>query len=437
VDVPAGIGSDRPGPIVQLGHEPTEPRGLGVRLRASGWPWWVQVVAVYAGSRLLSALVLAVALGRQGSTWTPWWGAHRPSYAVFVARWWDGWWYARIAGQGYPATLPQDRHGATAINAWAFYPLYPRAVRVLQDLTGLGWDVLAPAFATVLGAVGMLLVHACVRAGAPRAVQVRPGLPLATVAVLALFPSAIVLGAAYTESLALALLAGALLLLLRRHYLWATVPVALLGFTRAVALPLVLVVLVHALARRRAAGRAGDRVPARQWASMGVLVAVAGVSGVAWPLIVGAATGVPDAYLRTQEAWRRPRPMTPLGGWTRLDTFGTGQLTVVALVLLGLVLLLASRSARRLGPELYAWTVGYLVYLAVVADLISSLIRFVLLAFPLAAVLVAVVPAPPRRARGWLGAVLAVLAVLVVAQVLWALQVWVFVPHETGFLRAP
>ncbi|MBU4213680.1 MAG: hypothetical protein KJ792_03390 [Actinobacteria bacterium] len=400
--------------------------------RPRRWAWWVQVLAVYTASRMFSALVLLVVLGQQGSTPARWWGPGRPSYAAFLADWWDGWWYRQIAEGGYPAQLPVRSDGLTALNAWAFYPLYPRLVRVLQDLTGLGWHVVAPAVATIAGGAAMLAVHACIRAGAPRAVAARPGLPLATVAVLCVFPSSIVLGAAYTESLALGLAAGALLLLVRRHYLWALVPVVLLGFTRAVALPLAVVVLVHAIARWRRSR--ADGVPVRDWPALAVLLVVTVLSGVAWQVVVGLATGVPDAYLRTQEAWRRPRPMTPFGGWTRLEAFGGTAVVVTGLVVLAVLALLVSRSARRLGPELLTWSVAYLGYLIAVADLISSLFRFLLLAFPLAAALVGLVPAPVRRARWWLAGLLVVLAGL---QIAWALEIWVYVPGEVGFLKAP
>jgi hypothetical protein len=396
------------------------------------WSWWVQVLTVYAASRVLSALVLLIALRLQGSTPARWWGPGRPSYAAFVADWWDGWWYRQIAAGGYPAQLPVRSDGLTALNPWAFYPLYPRLVRVLADLTGLGWDVVAPTVATITGGIAMLVVHECIRAGAPHAVAARPGLPLATVAVLCVFPSSVVLGAAYTESLALVLVAGALLLVVRRRYLWAVLPVALLGFTRAVALPLAAVVVVHAVGRWRRSRSGGE--PMRDWPAMAVLLVVTVVSGVAWPVIAGVVTGVPDAYLRTQEAWRRPRPMTPFGGWTRLEAFDGTAVAVTVLVVLAVVALLVSRSARRLGPELLTWSVTYLVYLAAVADLISSLFRFLLLAFPLAAALVGLLPAPARRARWWLGGLLVVLAGL---QVAWALEIWVYVPGEIGFLKAP
>ncbi|MBU4335791.1 MAG: hypothetical protein KJ548_04385, partial [Actinobacteria bacterium] len=168
--------------------------------------------------------------------------------------------------------------------------------------------------------------------------------------------------------------------------------------------------------------------------ALAVLLVVTVLSGVAWQVVVGLATGVPDAYLRTQEAWRRPRPMTPFGGWTRLEAFGGTAVVVTGLVVLAVLALLVSRSARRLGPELLTWSVAYLGYLIAVADLISSLFRFLLLAFPLAAALVGLVPAPVRRARWWLAGLLVVLAGL---QIAWALEIWVYVPGEVGFLKAP
>ena len=107
-----------------------------------------------------------------------------------------------------------------------------------------------------------------------RLFSVRPGhdrLAVLAVAFWCLLPSAPVLQVAYTEALAALLLSGTLLLLVRRHYLWAVPVVLLLGLTRAVAATLVLVVLCHGWLRWRA--RASDPYRARE---VGVLERAAG-----------------------------------------------------------------------------------------------------------------------------------------------------------------
>src|SRR5690606_30203783 len=102
--------------------------------------------------------------------------------------------------------------GAVTQNAWAFFPLYPGIVRLLSTVTGLGWTSVAPTLSLACGGAAMLVVHRLVARTGRLLTARRPGLPLATVAVVSVFPSAPVLQVAYTESLALLLVASTLYL---------------------------------------------------------------------------------------------------------------------------------------------------------------------------------------------------------------------------------
>lgn len=402
------------------------------------------MLAVYAASRVLATTALLIARNFQGEAIESWFGGHpRPPYGVFVSRWWDGWWYEQIWAHGYPSTLPISDGslalpaGVVDLNEWAFFPLYPMLVKAVTAVTGGTWVVVAPLVALVLGAAALLVVHRVVEVAAPRAVQARPGLPLATVAVVAFFPPAVVFQTAYTESLALLLVATSLLLIVRRRYAWAMLAVGLLGFSRAVALPMAAVVAVHLLLRwraSRASGPAREPWPRREAVLGVVLLGVSGLSGGIWPLIAGWVTGRATAYLDTQAAWRPARGLGLFAGWVRVEDFSPlGVAITVASV--GLVVaLLVLPAGRRLGPELWTWSATYVAYLAAVGDLISSQIRFLLLAFPLAAALVGLVTRPRWAARTWLAVLLVGLAV---AQVAWVWTVWIQVMHETTFLRAP
>ncbi len=388
------------------------------------WPWWVQVLTVYALSRAWSAVVLlAVAQRQVANLWTP----ASPSYPEFTGLMWDASWYRGIAEDGYPPALPTGPDGVVQQNAWAFFPLFPVLVRGVTAVTAAPWHVAAPVLALVLGAAAMLCVHVAVRAGAPRAVAAWPGLPLATVAVVAMAPASPVLQVAYTESLALLLVAGTLALVLRGRYLAAAGTVLALGLTRAVALPVAVVVVVHAVARLRAAGRGGAPVTRAQAISLGGLLVAAAVSGVAWPVICGAVTGVPDAYLQTQAAWRARPDVVPVLPWLDVARWlwgGAGP-AVLALALAAVVGLLLSPPARRLGPELQAWTAAYGAYLVGVVEPGTSLVRFALLAFPLGAVVAGAVRRPGRARRAWLVAVLVTSAAL---QVAWVWGLWRLTP---------
>lgn len=384
------------------------------------WRWWVQVLAVYLAARAFSAVLLLVAAAHQGPT--PWADEH-PSYPEITGLFWDAGWYHRIAQEGYPATLPVGADGTVQQNAWAFFPLYPMLVRGLMAVTTLPWEVVAPTTSLLLGAAAMLLVHRAVVAGAPRAVAARPGLPLATVALTSAFPTAVVLQVAYTEALALLLVAAALLLLVRRQYLATAGVLVLLGFTRAVALPMAVVVGVHVLARWRAARRGDDELAPRDWAAMIGLGGVAVASGFVWPAVCQWVTGVPGAYLRTQEAWRGLREVTPFGGWDYVLAFWFGDAGwwVLAAAAALVVAVLVVPAAWRLGPELHAWPAAYLLYLAAAVEPGSSLARFLVLAFPLGAVTAGVVTRPTAGRRAWFAGVLLLMLVL---QVVWVWRFW-------------
>ena len=398
--------------------------GSGAWPRPGRWPWWAQVLGVYALARAWSALVLIVIARTQAANgWTP----AAPSYFQFTGLMWDASWYRAIAESGYPAQLPVSPDGSVQQNVWAFYPLFPALVRAVMAATGAPWQVAGPLLALVLGAAAVLVIHRLVQVGAPKAVAARPGLPLATVALVAFFPTSVVLQVAYTESLALLLIASVLLLLVRHRYLPAMAVVLALGFTRAVALPVAVVVLVHAAARWRSARRGRDRVGRRDVAGMAGLGVVAVAAGLAWPVVCAAATGTPGCYLKTQAAWRSRPDVVPLLPWLDVARWlagGWGPWLLLAL-LAGFAALLTCPPARRLGPELRAWPAAYLGYLVGVIEPGTSLARFLLLAFPLGAVTAGMVRTPASRRRGWL---LVVLAGMALFQVGWVWALWRLTP---------
>ncbi|MEN0129982.1 MAG: hypothetical protein AAGC49_11125 [Brevundimonas sp.] len=384
------------------------------------WPWWVQALAVYAAARLFSAVALVATAAHQDANY--WTDAH-PSYLEFTGKFWDAGWYQQVVEDGYPSQLPRDELGQVQQNTWAFFPLFPMMVRFLMAVTGLEFYQVAPMLALLLGGLAMVVIHRLVAVGAPRAVAARPGLPLATVALVSVFPTSVVLQIGYTESLALLLIALALLMIVRRHYLEAGVVVIALGLTRAVALPMAVVIVVHALVRWRASRTGDDRLTARDVGALGALTITAGISGVLWPLICGWVTGERDAYLETQATWRGVRDVVPFSSWGYVSRFWFGDLA--PWVLLGsfalVIAVLVVPAAWRLGNELHVWPAAYLLYIAGAVEPSSSLARFMLLAFPLGAVTAGVVTRPARARRVWFAAV--VLAMLYL-QLVWVWDMW-------------
>ncbi len=395
------------------------PQALVVRVGKSlsgwrSWPGWVQTLVVYGLARVATAVILLVVARTQEAT--AWTSAH-PSYMSYVALPWDGSWYQEIYDYGYPEFLPTGADGVVRQNRWAFFPLFPMLVRFLDALTGWGWELWAPLLALLSGAAAMLVIHRLVTVAATRAVRKRPGLPLATVAVVSFFPTAVVMQVAYTESLALLLIALTLLLVFRRRYEWAMVTVLLLGLTRAVALPIAAVVLWHAIMRIRAGA-----VRSRDVLRLGALFVVSLASGLMWPAWCGWVTGDPDGYLRTQAAWRGADAMQPFLPWFGVARWLGGPVGpwILAAVLIATVVLILSPVARRLGPEMQAWSGAYLGYLAMAVPLSTSLYRFLLLAFPLGAVTIGW-----TRSRAWLWLVI---VASIIGQCWWVWGLWRLTP---------
>ncbi len=392
--------------------------------------WWVQVLLVSLGARLLSAVIfVAVARTQAENGWTP----ASPSYLDYTGTMWDATWYRHIAEQGYPHALPVGPDGRVQQNPWAFFPLFPSLVRAAMAVTGGTWVVLGPLIALALGLLAMVVVHAVTTDALARVdvdERVRRWGPLLTVALLSTSASAPVLQVAYTESAALLGIATFLWSVQRRRYGPASLAVVAVGLTRAVALPLAAVVVVHGVSRLREARRS-DRpheqvFPPRSRMAVGGLAVLAVAAGFTWPTITGWVTGVPDAYELTQGAWRGRHEVVPLLPWLDVARWLIGGWAIPVLAALAAltVIGLASPWLRLLGAELYAWVVAYVLYLVGVLEPGTSLVRFAILAFPAWGAL-AVRVLHSRRPRVW-SWVLVVLGL--VGQVAWVGLLWRLVP---------
>ncbi|HEX3004133.1 MAG TPA: hypothetical protein VHO27_07975 [Angustibacter sp.] len=371
-------------------------QGLSTRLwlRFRAWPTWLQVLTAYAVSRVLCGVVIELAARwAQNPAGV---GVLHPHYANLVGIW-DGEWYQRIAEHGYPSRLPHGPVGTVDYNAWAFFPLFPMLVRAVM-VTGLPFWLAASVVNLLAGAAAALVIW--------RLLAAVPGhrrLAALAVTIWCVLPPAPVLQVAYTEALAALLLAGTLLLLVRRQYLWASPVVLLLGLTRAVAAPLVVVVVWHGIGRWRR--RNLDPVSTRERWSWTALLAATGLSALLWPAIVGYATGVPQAFFLPQEAWgQRPTDglFVPWITWAfhGLGLAGVGLL--LGVVAAGLHVLLGRHTAW-LADDVRVFGVAYPLYLLAVVRPITSMWRFLLLDLPLAAALASAAArgARPRVSPHW------------------------------------
>ncbi|MCK0111064.1 hypothetical protein MWU75_02765 [Ornithinimicrobium sp. F0845] len=334
-----------------------------------------------------------------------------------LATLWDGAWYERIATTGYPSELPVDDQGQVRQNEWAFYPIFPFLARGLMAVTGLPFAVAAPVVATALGYAAAVVMGLMLRE------RVGSAAALAGVALFAAFPASPTLQVAYTESLAALLLCVVLWLLMRQKWLAAGAVALLTGLARPIALPLGLVALVAVILRWRR--REAEPISGGEYAGMAAALAGCGISGLIWPAIVWAQTGVPNGYTVTMSAWRGGEQVTPFTPTLEMVQWLFGDLRGL-LLLAGFFVLLAVMMlgpwARGLGPVLQTWTLGYPFYLAAALDPWTSIYRYLILLFPAFVVMVGGgwPPDDPRSRPTWL----LVLRTVVIALLFLGWQVW-------------
>ncbi|MHA7241144.1 hypothetical protein [Arthrobacter sp. TMS1-12-1] len=391
------------------------------RTAATGQPGRMQarrileVLAVFAAGRLVSTAILLLAAARQGPS--PWSGP-RPGYGTFID-FWDSGWYERIFMEGYPTELPRDALGAVSHNQWAFYPLYPGLVRVLDAATGLGWGVLAPLVSVVASAAASLVIYRLFRLRSDHRTA------LSGVAVVSFAPVAAILQVPYAESLHLLLLASALYLVSRGRYVAAMPVVVLMCLARPAGVPFAVAVgilFLHALWTARRAGDPGSRSEAAaRLLPLFLLGVVSAVSAVTWPIIAWAVTGERTAYVATETAWRG-EALVPFVPWFEAPAAVLGPAAgalVVAGLVVGAVALFLAPSVRSIGLVPGAWCAAYLLYLAAFWDPQSSTWRILLPLFPLA-----IAPASVRGGRLlWV-----LLPVSVALQFLWVDGLWAWTP---------
>jgi hypothetical protein len=351
-------------------------------------------------------------------------GSLPPDYATVMTSW-DAQWYWDIVLHGYAST-PLGTDGLPAQTNLAFFPLYPELVGLLTRLSGLGFEVVAPTLSLVVGAAAICVVYVLV---ADRLDRRRA---LACVALLCCFVSAPILQAAYTESLALLLVATFLLLLARRRYAWALLPLLLLGLTRNIALAMAPVVVAHWVVQVVHARR-GDEQQRVQHLRLGILTAGTLAATAAWPLLAGVIGGRADAYVTTVKAWPGFTGSALRPPWAAALTDAGVLAWVLALVLLAvLAALLLTPTVRAWGPELWAWTASSVGFVILTTSATTSLARYLLLAFPLGLVLV---PATDdRSSRRLQHVVVAVVCLLgLAAQFLWVDKLLVFAGPDGGW----
>ncbi|MHA6669028.1 hypothetical protein ACX3O0_09180 [Homoserinimonas sp. A447] len=373
-------------------------------------PWWVRVIAIWVASRIVTTgLLLWLASHQANNAWTD----AQPDYFSFASLW-DGTWYYVIAVSGYPSELPVTADGHIAENAWAFMPVYPMFVRGLMFVTGFSWHEMAVIVSFAFSLATAIVFYKLMR-------QVLPeGNSLFAVVLLCVAPLTPITQVAYAESMHAFLLTASLYLLLKRRY-WTLFPVvAIMALTRPTGLAFALALALHVGYRWFTRDR--DPFPMRQrWASVG-LAFFSGLMGLAWLLIAWAVTGSPTAYTDTELAWRAPyigyQELIPFTAWPQGAAFWFGGALgpiVLGIVAVGFILFMVTPWVRRLGFDLRAWVISYVLYLAAVFFPQSSTFRLLMPIFPLLGAL-----AVPRSRIFRIALVIASVA----GQVLWLHWCW-------------
>ncbi|MFT4135808.1 hypothetical protein [Microbacterium sp.] len=391
---------------------------VDLRLAARGvrLPVALRIAVIYLAARAVTTLLFLLAAQVGASA------RHgEPATLASMSMAWDAQWYWVVGTGGYPAELPRTADGQVTQNAWAFLPVYPALCRMVSVATG-SYPVAAIVVSFVAGYLACLALHALLRSGlddvaATWAVVFFTAGPLAALAQVG-----------YAETLFLLWLFLALVCVQRRRYgpLYLLVP--LLGYTRPGVLAFALLLALHgALLWRR---RRDAILGAREVVHIVLLGLMAAAVGLSWPLIAGAVTGVPGAYLETELSWRRiwlPEAgdgFVPFEGvlqgaamWARLCGVPEviGPLVLIALVGLVAWALAFEPHVRRLGAEVRLWSAAYLLYLLAVVFPQSSVFRLLVPLTPLTGALAA-----PRSTAWRVG----VLAAGLAGQWWWILQMY-------------
>jgi Mannosyltransferase (PIG-V) len=282
---------------------------------------------------------------------------------------WDGTWFLRAAGHGWPSHLPMT-NGAVAANTIAFFPLFPLLLRALHELTGLSAAVLGLWVSALAGALAVVAVGAVARAVSDDDVARRASV------LFALSPGAFVFSLIYNEGFVVALAALGLWALMTRRWLVAGVAGAVATATSPVGL---IFVVVAAWSAARAVVRERD------WGAL-VAPALAPAGFLAWMLYLWAHTGTLRAWQLTERGgWNSyPSLMYPvrvIGKFVTnpLSPTMTGQLLVAGTVVAvgGLVLVVR----ERLPGELVLYALSAVVLFAISAP-VGLRPRFIMLVFP-------------------------------------------------------
>jgi hypothetical protein len=242
----------------------------------------VMAMAAYAATRVISVWTFAFLLPlrsfraiRSGPGGM--WG--------YLVRSSDGAWYTRIAEHGYQLSAPGTFH---------FYPGYPAAIDAIAWIPGMS---VARAGLVITVVAGLVAAAGLAQLGLRLTSDSRISVLL--VALWAVAPGAMVLSMVYSEALACALAAWALVALVDRRWLTAGLLTMVAGAVHSSGVALMAAVGVAALAAVIESARAGQ-LPPRAWLRPVAAVVISPLGFIAFWLFVSVGLRYPGGWFAAE-----------------------------------------------------------------------------------------------------------------------------------------
>ena len=163
------------------------------------------------------------------------------------------------------------------------------------------------------------------------------------------------------------------------------------------------------------------------------MVLATALAGLLWPGVAGFASGIPGAFFDVQAAWGQRPSEGPFVLWLRWAWEARGVFSAAVLVafVATYLALVLGRHGRWIPVEVRAWAVAYPLYMFAVVRPITSMWRFMLLDFPLAAMLASVAMRTSTGASvvpHWRRRVMVLLVPLAGGIVWWTCSIWPYAP---------
>jgi hypothetical protein len=336
---------------------------------------WGRALLVPVGAFVASRLMVLAAAGL--ATWI-----HPQLTIGGVLNGWDAGWFLSIATHGYPSTLASSHGGG----AWAFFPGVPAVLHGLVAVTAISYIRAGEVVGVLFGLTAVLAVWLAVRQEMGAEVADR------TAILLSFFPAAYVLSMPYSEGLFLTAAALCIYLLGRRSWLLAGVAASVASLARDPGIVLVGVCVVVGLV---------EVASRRTWRPLAAIL-TAPIGFVLWTLYQWHEVGSPIAFLHAEVYWGQGlqwfgEPLLNLwhlvslpGAWAQANEVLGGLSMVFVLVAVGL-LVHAQLRGHPISLSWWLYAAGT-VLVALSTHWGGSVPRFVMVVFPLLAIVAARVP---------------------------------------------